>query len=328
MIASRDCVDDGSEVEDASQPYGVGDKNSSRKLSNPKNKHEKSKVLKRVVTQKKKLKKWQITCLTLVLVLPPILAVCAYFALKDVTKSEYVCETNPIYFQTNYIDDDSLELGIEQVDQEGSNGEKEICYNEVANFLDGRLIRKDDKTEEETLAKVDKIVRKGSRKWQYMLCSDGGYRYFTDEQFADPNTGFTHASTDFCAENGQGAMVGLYDNIQSLQTQSAANYIPVTPISTYSPTYTDTYSPSSPPQSTAQSWSASKTPEEEAAEELRKQQDRLFAKNQCQSKAIRARDSFLSSAGAMGAGGDSSVIYGAQEVFDNTYYECMRSYGY
>lgn len=44
-----------------------------------------------------------------------------------------------------------------------------------------------------------------------MLCSDGSSRYYTDEQFKEPNTGFTSKSEDYCKANGQGEMVKLAD---------------------------------------------------------------------------------------------------------------------
>ncbi len=45
-----------------------------------------------------------------------------------------------------------------------------------------------------------------------MHCSNGTYRYYTDEQFKDSNTGFTSRSSDFCAENSQGTKTTLADN--------------------------------------------------------------------------------------------------------------------
>ena len=44
-----------------------------------------------------------------------------------------------------------------------------------------------------------------------MLCSDGSSRYYTDEQFKDPSTGFTSKSEDYCKKNGQGEKLQLSD---------------------------------------------------------------------------------------------------------------------
>ena len=43
------------------------------------------------------------------------------------------------------------------------------------------------------------------------MCSDGSSRYYTNEQFKDPNTGFTSKSEDYCEKNKQGKMIGLSD---------------------------------------------------------------------------------------------------------------------
>ena len=49
------------------------------------------------------------------------------------------------------------------------------------------------------------------RRWQYMMCSDGSYRYYTDEQFSNPQVGFTEASEDACAKSGHGIKTTLAD---------------------------------------------------------------------------------------------------------------------
>ncbi len=56
-----------------------------------------------------------------------------------------------------------------------------------------------------------KEANKKTKRWQYMYCSNGSYRYYTDEQFKNPQTGFTKNSKDYCASNGQGKMTKLAD---------------------------------------------------------------------------------------------------------------------
>lgn len=69
---------------------------------------------------------------------------------------------------------------------------------------------------------------KNSERWRYMLCSDGSYRYFTEEQF-NSGEGFTKDSGDYCAANGKGVMTGLANeapmsNQQNVDTESTVPY--------------------------------------------------------------------------------------------------------
>jgi|GEM_PF-3819306 len=111
---------------------------------------------------------------------------------------------------------DGLELGDSKTIQEGRDGTKVVTTDSLQSLW-GRLlglqpIQQKEKNESVKDVAVDKIVANGSRKYQYMMCSDGRYRYFTDEQFKDPNTGFTSKSNDYCKENNQGVKVNLADS--------------------------------------------------------------------------------------------------------------------
>ena len=44
-----------------------------------------------------------------------------------------------------------------------------------------------------------------------MICSDGSYRYYNDEQFKDPTVGFTSKNDDPCAESKHGTKTKLAD---------------------------------------------------------------------------------------------------------------------
>jgi len=110
----------------------------------------------------------------------------------------------------------SLELGDSKTIQEGRNGNKVVTTDSFQSLW-GRIlgfqpIQQKDKNETIIDQVVDKVVANGSRKYQYMMCSDGRYRYYTDEQFKDPATGFTSKSNDVCKENNQGAKVNLADS--------------------------------------------------------------------------------------------------------------------
>ena len=106
-----------------------------------------------------------------------------------------------ITYKNTEITDSNLELGQSEVRQAGKDGVKQIKRN----LLFGA------EASSTSTAPVDEITAKGSRKYQYMYCSDGSSRYYTAEQFKDPNTGFTHQSPDYCAENGNGTQTTIAD---------------------------------------------------------------------------------------------------------------------
>jgi hypothetical protein len=109
--------------------------------------------------------------------------------------------TEAVKFSSTPITDSNLELGQTEIRQTGKDGEKQITHN----LIFGTPLST------ETTKPVDEIIAKGSRKYQYMYCSNGSYRYFTAEQFKDPNVGFTHQSPDHCAQNGAGTQTTIAD---------------------------------------------------------------------------------------------------------------------
>ena len=106
-----------------------------------------------------------------------------------------------VEYSSTPITDSNLELGQTEVRQVGKNGEKEITHNLIFGF----------ETSSTGSDAVDEIIANGSRRYQYMYCSDGSHRYYTAEQFKDPNVGFTHQSPDYCARNGAGTQTTIAD---------------------------------------------------------------------------------------------------------------------
>lgn len=125
-------------------------------------------------------------------------------------------EVNSLAYGTQYKDETGIELGEERTSQEGATGKQAVTYKNRQSIFDYLLGRKNAKKEVVNSSvqekPTDKVVLKGARKWQYMMCSNGRYRYFTDEQFKDPNTGFTNKSPDYCEQYNEGKKIGLADS--------------------------------------------------------------------------------------------------------------------
>lgn len=139
-------------------------------------------------------------------------------------------ENTKLDYKTIYKDEPALELNTMHVAKEGENGTltMEVQHRQsLFNFLFGN--EKGPRTvlaSHITKNSSDKIVLHGTRKWQYMMCSDGTYRYFTNKQFMDKNTGFTSKSPDYCAKNHQGKKVRLADSISGNSTFIKPTYAP------------------------------------------------------------------------------------------------------
>lgn len=132
-----------------------------------------------------------------------------------------------ISFSTETKEDAGLELGDSKVIQEGRTGSKTVNIDAFQSFW-GKLfglqpILQYEVTSKTTKTPVDEIVANGTRKYQYMLCSDGRYRYYTDEQFKDANTGFTSKSEDHCKKNGQGEMIRLSDTASGSESATSTS---------------------------------------------------------------------------------------------------------
>lgn len=116
--------------------------------------------------------------------------------------------------------------------QEGRPGERVATYSVKTSIfklifgIDGNKKEVSSKT---NVAPVEKVVINGTKKYQYMLCSDRSYRYYNDDQFKDPSIGFTGKSEDFCAKFNQGTKVKLADD-----SSGGVQYSPATQSNPYS----------------------------------------------------------------------------------------------
>lgn len=127
--------------------------------------------------------------------------------------------------------DASLELGDSKVLSEGYDGNKIIIVSSRrslwGNLFDWPPIQQKEVSSTITKKPVNKVIANGIRRYQYMLCSDGGYRYYTNEEFKDENTGFTSKDQDYCRENNQGYRIGLSDaapsNVEALSVGGSTN---------------------------------------------------------------------------------------------------------
>ena len=130
---------------------------------------------------------------------------------KTYEKSEF----NLVSYSIQNKDENSIELGQNKTAEEGKNGIQRVKYKYTQSLL-GYIFSREKATKTLVESKIvseptSKIVLNGTKKWQYMMCTDGSSRYYTDEQFKDRNTGFTNASPDYCAQNNQGVKLSLAD---------------------------------------------------------------------------------------------------------------------
>jgi hypothetical protein len=109
--------------------------------------------------------------------------------------------TEPTKYSSVSVTDSNLELGQTEIKQVGKDGQKQIKRS----LIFGTPLSTSNTDP------VDELIAKGSRRYQYMYCSNGSYRYYSAEQFKDPSVGFTHQSPDNCAENGAGTQTTIAD---------------------------------------------------------------------------------------------------------------------
>ena len=105
-------------------------------------------------------------------------------------------------YSSVHENNDQLELGEENVVVAGINGEEKEVYKHKRSFYDlifGSKGKQGELLRTVSVKKpVDEVREKGTLRWQYMMCVDGSYRYYTDEQMKDPTMGFTSKSEDSC----------------------------------------------------------------------------------------------------------------------------------
>lgn len=143
-----------------------------------------------------------------------------------------------ITYNKKNVKDNTLELGDDKIVQYGKNGKESVNYRITGSPLQ-RLFDKYFGTDfvsssvisRQTISKpIEQLVATGAKRYQYMHCSNGGYRYYTDEQFKDPSSGFTSESKDSCKENKQGEKIQLADGPPGQQNKrsksSTPSYVP------------------------------------------------------------------------------------------------------
>lgn len=167
---------------------------------------------KNLATQQDKVRKRRLALRKFV----PIVAVIVFMA-GLIPFPVTVTESAALDFSTVKQKDEKMELGESKIVKVGREGRKDVKVESMQNFwgwvLGLQPFGRQETSSTITQEPVDKIVAHGTKKYQYMLCSDGSYRYYTDEQFKDPDTGFTSKSEDFCKKNGQGSKVRLSDTL-------------------------------------------------------------------------------------------------------------------
>lgn len=146
-------------------------------------------------------------------------------------------ETLSVPYTTQYVQSADIELGESQINQQGTNGEKIVetkLVSPIFAYIIGKTsdikysIQKNIQTNQ---APVSKVVANGTKKYQYMWCSNGSYRYYTNDQFKNALTGFTHKSPDNCAQNNAGNMTQLSDAAPQAPTtvyKATPAYVPPT----------------------------------------------------------------------------------------------------
>lgn len=137
-------------------------------------------------------------------------------------------EVKVMSFSTVYNSSPDIELGDQQTKKVGKDGKGLISYQSFWSVND-KLFQANDISRNQVASKViqspeSKVIVMGTKKYQYMWCSDGTYYEYTDAQFKNSNTGFTHKSLDDCAPHGAGSFSQLSNtapsNVQPVSSQS------------------------------------------------------------------------------------------------------------
>jgi hypothetical protein len=136
-----------------------------------------------------------------------------------------------VQYQSQVVQDSSIEVGVTKITQKGAPGIKTAIYHANSSILNVITKSYSGKSKEiKSIMKretIPEITVAGTRKYQFMHCSNGTARYFTDEQFKNPKIGFTHKSPDYCLQNQQGQMTKLADSAPGSNT--TINYKPSIP---------------------------------------------------------------------------------------------------
>jgi hypothetical protein len=108
--------------------------------------------------------------------------------------------------------DSTIELGNTKISQQGVKGsgvEKYTYKKSFVEYIFGARVPETQVALHTVKQPVNEVIANGTLRYQYMYCSNGSYRSYTDEQMKDPSTGMTHKSPDYCAQNNEGTETQL-----------------------------------------------------------------------------------------------------------------------
>lgn len=146
-----------------------------------------------------------------------------------------------IPFTAQDVESASLELGQTQTTQSGVDGKDVVrtssttpLFAYIFGFKTASYITNAPKT---TIVKqpINQLIAQGTKKYQYMWCSNGSYRYYTNSQFSSPDVGFTHESPDDCAKNNEGKETQLANSPPATKPANPSSNL----INTTTPTIPD-----------------------------------------------------------------------------------------
>ena len=133
-------------------------------------------------------------------------------------------------YNSEDVNTSSLEMGQAKTTQIGSNG-MDIIHTHFISPLFAYIFGLKNSSYSRSAPQtnvvkqpVTQLIAQGTMKYQYMWCSNGSYRYYTNTQFKNPTIGFTHASPDDCAKNNEGKETQLANTPPS--TQPTASVAP------------------------------------------------------------------------------------------------------
>jgi len=121
-------------------------------------------------------------------------------------------KTVSLNYSTQSITTPSIELGDTKINQQGVNGSSLEKYKYKKSFIEylfGTKVSETQVSLRTVKQPTNEVIANGTLRYQYMYCSNGSYRSYTDAQMKDPTIGLTHKSPDYCAQNNQGTETQL-----------------------------------------------------------------------------------------------------------------------
>ena len=137
-------------------------------------------------------------------------------------------KTVSLDYEAQSITDPNIELGDTKINQQGANGSSIEKYKYKKSFIEyilGTRVSETQVSLRTVKQPTNQVIASGTLRYQYMYCSNGSYRSYTDAQMKDPTIGLTHKSPDYCAQNNQGAETGLGNAPTATATNTPNNTI-------------------------------------------------------------------------------------------------------